>query len=240
MWHNYRSLNRVSITLVCFAVFCGMYAVIQSCLNSDFFSIREINFRGDIEHVSEYQFSDVVTNKVNGGFFNLDLTQAKQSFEQIPWVKTVAITRVWPDTLNVEVVERTELARWAGGGLVDDRGELFLGNVHHPLPTISGPLGTHEKMVDTYQKLSRSLEPFDVTLDKLTLSKSGSWKARLSNGIDVAMGEQENIQARMGRFMRFLPDAQSELQLPIRYVDLRYSNGFAVSSEINTQVGRKQ
>jgi len=87
-------------------------------------------------------------------------------------------------------------------------------------------------MIAVYLRLMKILEPYEVSVDRLRLSRQQSWYGHLSSGLEVAMGEQ-NIESRLERFMRFLPDAESRFKSSIKYVDLRYTNGFSVSSSVN-------
>jgi cell division protein FtsQ len=150
----------------------------------------------------------------------------------LSWVKSVHIKRSWPNAVDITVLERHELARWNDGGLIDASGELFNGAADKKLPVLEGPVNQHAEMVAVYLRLMKILEPFKVSVDRLRLSRQQSWYGHLSSGLEVAMGEQ-NIESRLERFMRFLPDAESRFKSSIKYVDLRYTNGFSVSSSVN-------
>ncbi len=229
MWHSYRTLNRLSLVLMVVSFLYIFYAGFKVAINSEIFKVKIINFTGEINHVTREQFSAVVLSNFKGGFFDLNLDHAKNTLEELSWVKSVRIKRSWPNAVDITVLERHELARWHDGGLIDASGELFNGAVDKKLPVLEGPFNQHAEMTATYLRLMEILEPFEVSVDRLRLSKQQSWYCLLSSGLEVAMGEQ-NIESRIERFMRFLPDAESQFKSSIKYVDLRYTNGFTASS----------
>jgi len=62
----------------------------------------------------------------------------------------------------------------------------------------------------------------------LAMDERGAWTVALAGGQQVRLGKRD-IAARLDRFfLAVLPALRSELDR-IRYVDMRYTNGFAVS-----------
>ena len=79
---------------------------------------------------------------MRGGFFQVDIAAVRESALSVPWVRDVSVRRVWPGELHVTVVEDRPIARWAGGGLVTDRGTLLpvrRGAGQGGLPIFDGP-----------------------------------------------------------------------------------------------------
>jgi cell division protein FtsQ len=85
-----------------------------------------------------------------------------------------------------------------------------------------------------YQKASRWFSPWNVDVVSVTLSDRYSWSVKLSNGIRVEFGRDEEAQGkalteeRVARLIEYWPKAQERLAGPVDAIDLRYSNGFAV------------
>ena len=235
MWHNYRALNKLSFGLIFVCLVFLLHAIFKVSINSDLFMVKRINFVGDINHVSRDQFNSVVTKTLKGGFWNLNLREAKDSLEQLAWIKNVEIKRNWPNAIDVLVSERDAMARWKPGGLLDDSGELFNGAEDKRLPILDGPIGQHEVVAAQYLSLTQLLEPYEVSIDQLRLTTQRSWLGQLSNGTVVALGEK-SIASRLERFIRFLPESQSR-DKSLKFADLRYANGFSVSSSVNGKDG---
>ena len=210
MWHNYRALNKLSLGLIFVCLVFLLHAIFKVSINSDLFMVKRINFVGDINHVSRDQFNSVV-------------------------IKNVEIKRNWPNAIDVLVSERDAMARWKPGGLLDDSGELFNGAEDKRLPILDGPIGQHEVVAAQYLSLTQLLEPYEVSIDQLRLTTQRSWLGQLSNGTVVALGEK-SIASRLERFIRFLPESQSRYK-SLKFADLRYANGFSVSSSVNGKDG---
>jgi cell division septal protein FtsQ len=104
------------------------------------------------------------------------------------------------------------------------------------LSVLDGPIGQHGVVVAQYLSLTEILEPYRVTIDQLRLTRQGSWHGHLSNGTAVALGEK-SIASRLERLMRFLPESQSRYKSLVKFADLRYANGFSVSSSVNGKDG---
>jgi hypothetical protein len=56
---------------------------------------------------------------------HLDIDAARARVEALPWVKQATLTKLFPDTLDIAVVEREPFALWQYAGvvrLIDDEG----------------------------------------------------------------------------------------------------------------------
>ncbi len=86
----------------------------------------------------------------------IDLERAKERLEALPWIATAAIERKLPDTIQVQVVERTAVGRWRRRGrilLVDRNGILFAAGkaetyTHLPLLKGGGATDNAAALVD--------------------------------------------------------------------------------------------
>jgi cell division protein FtsQ len=57
-----------------------------------------------------------------------DGNAARERIEDLPWIKTAAITRIFPDSINIEVTEREPMAVWHNAGrdmLIDATGRVL-------------------------------------------------------------------------------------------------------------------
>ncbi len=66
-----------------------------------------------------------MTDKVRGGFFNLDVDAVRLALLGEPWVSEVTVKRIWPDALRVIVIEQIPVVRWGDSGLLNPAGEYF-------------------------------------------------------------------------------------------------------------------
>jgi cell division protein FtsQ len=95
------------------------------------------------------------------------------------------------------------------------------------LPLFVGPPGSAKEIAIQYGYFQRSLGVIGLAPVQVRVSARRAWQVRLAGGIALELG-RENVEARLDRFIAVYPRTVGRLQRRISYVDLRYSNGFAV------------
>jgi len=169
------------------------------------------------------------------GFLSLNIGDVQDAVERLPWVERVSIRRSWPAALNVELVEEQAAARWGKNGLLNVYGELFVQEAKHvpaELPQLSGPDGTQLQVAKRFFELNARLQQRGLTAVSLGLDARGSWELGLSNGVQVRLGAVA-VEERAGRFFVALDGVLEPLAEQINYIDMRYTNGFAVGWKEN-------
>ncbi len=201
--------------------------------------IQKIRVQGALVHVNEDMLRQSVVEKVQGGYFNIDVAALRETVEQLPWVKSAAVRRVWPDAVVIHVIEQRPLAVWAKGGLVNDQGELFKpkqGVQLKHLPLFTAPAGMERNVTELYRDLSAQLAPLKLHITELRLDQRRAVQLQLHNGIKLVLGREERL-ARLQRFVKVYHKTLARHAAYIRGVDLRYSNGMAVQWN-NTSQGK--
>jgi cell division protein FtsQ len=130
----------------------------------------------------------------------------------------------------IEIVEQTVVARWNNAGLLNARGELFLSEarfVPPELPQLAGPFGSEQEVTARYLATQGRLTEVGMRLAAMELDARGAWNLTLDNGVTVRLGRQQ-VDQRFERFMLAAAKLISQRATDIGYVDMRYSNGFAV------------
>lgn len=192
--------------------------------------VRYVEIRGGLHHVSPDQIRDKVRGVMAGNFITADTGTIQRSLEAFPWVRRASVTRVWPDTLRVAIVEQRPLARWGDGALVNGVGQIFRpreGGGRPALPLLQGPRADVRAVVEHYKAAVLRLRVLGLGIQTLALDQRHAWRLGLSNGIGLVLG-QRDYEKRLQRFSRFYRRVLSQRAGNIDIVDLRYSNGFAV------------
>ena len=198
--------------------------------------IQKIRVQGALVHVNEDMLRNSVVDKVQGGYFNIDVASLRKTVEQLPWVQSAAVRRVWPDTVVISVVEQQPLATWAKGGLVNIYGQVFVPDTNDEfkhLPVFSAPVGMQHSVTELYRDLSAQLTPLDLHIVSLQLDERRAVQLQLDNGIELVLGREERL-ARLQRFVKVYNKTLLHHAMRIRRVDLRYSNGMAVQWDNTT------
>jgi cell division protein FtsQ len=213
------------------AAVAGVVAVFVCVRAALSLPIEQLEVQGVFQRVTPLQVEGAVASALSGGFLSADLDGLKRAIEALDWVDTAELTRVWPNTLGVTVIEQQAAARWGEAGLLNVRGDLFSNDRRYSLPelpVLSGPSGSEHEVAGRYLELRRRLSSAGLALAGLAMDERGAWIIELAGGQRVRLGRRD-VEARLDRFFAaVLPALRSELER-IRYVDMRYTNGFAVS-----------
>ena len=131
MWDNYRLLNILASGLFTLVVLTAAAAISPSVINLPVFALKEINITGTnktdgrLKYITREQIRSLVSSKIDGSFFTVELDAIGNAFEKLPWVRAVSVRRNWPHGLEIELEEQVVLARRENLELVNIYGEVF-------------------------------------------------------------------------------------------------------------------
>jgi cell division protein FtsQ len=148
--------------------------------------------------------------------------------DDLPWVRTATLYRVWPDRLVLKVEEYRPIARWGTDGLVTADGEVFRPKGETfptTLPRLSADDAHASLVAANYQKWRDQFVKRGLELTALDLDARGAWTLRLGDGLELDLGATR-LDERLDRFIRTWPQIAAAGR-PSR-IDLRYANGIAV------------
>jgi cell division protein FtsQ len=204
------------------------------------FAIAGITVQGEVAHNNAVTLRANVAPRLAGNFFTVNLADAREAFEAVPWVRSAVVRREFPNRLRVSLEEHKAVALWGAEGegrLVNNFGEVFEANAGEveadELPRLAGPKEMSALVLTMYQALKPMFGTVDLGINDLTLTSRGSWQVQLDNGAQVELGRgtPEEIVARTQRFVQTLTQAASRYsRRPDALVsaDLRHGDGYAV------------
>jgi cell division protein FtsQ len=222
--------------LVCFAagvlVLAGYvtFAALPSWLDQ-WCRIEQVSVEGRFDQLNRAAFSQGIASSTTGGFFHINLNAVQEAALAFPWVESVSVRRVWPDKLIVHVTEREAVAYWQDKGLISAKGDLFVPEqfkLSGALVGLSGPDGTEKMVFDFFQSVRPILDSLGLTLATLQLDARGGWRFTTENNLVVELGRQ-NIEQRLDRFVHHYLKVAGSSENPVKSIDMRYGNGFAVA-----------
>ena len=192
--------------------------------------VRSFVIDGPFQRVAAVEVQQAGLGALKGGFVRADLDKVRKAVEALAWVDRARVQRLWPDRIRIEIVEQQAAARWGEDGLLNTRGELFAEGVRHPppeLPRLNGPAGTEWQVAQRYLAIQGRLSGLGLQVAGLRLDARGAWELDLSTGVTVRLGRRQ-VDERMDRFVQFSAPVIAGRAAEIRYVDMRYSNGFSI------------
>lgn len=195
-----------------------------------------------LKHINKPIVKQQVLETVQGNFFSVRLEDVKRGFEGMPWVRHANVRRVWPNGLVVSIEEQKPFGTWGGADshtLMNTYGELFAGRVSEisdevHLIDFYGPADASKEVMNLYDKATAWFKPWGVEVKSLALTERYAWHVKLSNGMKVEFGRDEEssdknlTEERVARLFKYWPQVQEKWGNRIDAIDLRYANGFAV------------
>ena len=173
----------------------------------------------------------LLQNYLEQGFFKTDINVLKASLEKHPWIDRVNISRHWPDTLRISVMEQQAIARWDNVGFLNQRGEVILidavGALEH-LPLLSAQNRFSQDVMQQYLRVNQLLWPNELTLSELHLDDTLAWTLVLNPDIEIKLGK-DNILEKLQALLYAKKRQLSKDFQRIALIDMRYEKGFAVS-----------
>ena len=200
------------------------------------FPVARVVISGELKYISEEEIASTVGKLVGGkNLVTLDLSRLHNALVQMPWMAKVAVSKRFPDTIEVQVVEHSPSARWRTSGVYDSTTDSVfypdLRGIDLPLVILSAP---HDSLAgDLYQHAAQFIALCARTpyfIKEVHLDAVRGYRIRLEGDVWLILGRETSANLPLIRLKRFLlafPQTQLKLS-EISYVDLRYDNGFAV------------
>src|SRR5690625_3351640 len=251
-----RFTNFIANTLAVLAVSILLLAVLFWVIRRPYFLIDRIELSAaDAQELRYVQLDDVnktIQGQIKGGFFDVDLDQARSVLETVPWVRRAQVQRVWPNQLRVTLEEQEPLAFWNEEHMINRWGEVFLADktplleegMHAYMPQLNGPEKSERLVIQRYAEVARWVAPTGLNIREVTLSPRYAWDVVLSNDLQLLIGRDpaadatdphgrsgaQSFAARLERFIQAWPALLDRLAgRSIARADLRYNDGFAIT-----------
>jgi cell division protein FtsQ len=202
--------------------------------------IESVAVAGRFQRVTRVDVERAVKAQVRGaGLLSVDLAAVRGAIHRLPWVDAVSVQRAWPRGLDVSLTEQSAAARWGEHDLLNTRGELFNADERHippELAQLSGPAGKESVVAQRYLAAEGRLLQAGLRLSALRLDARGAWELDLANGVTVRLGRRQ-VDERFEKFMNTALKLVTQRGEDIAYVDMRYTNGFAIGWRGNAARG---
>lgn len=233
MWDNAPLLRNISNALISFSVLAVLSGAVWYAVHlPGLFPLHSVRLSSAPQRVVPEDVLKVVRKEVDGNFFTVDIEHLRQSLEQLPWVRSVGIRREFPDRLVVQLEEHQVMARWNGDALVNTHGEVFGAYSEETLPVFIGQDGDSFEIKQRYGEFGQQLAALNLKVAQIALTPRHAWQLHLSNGMVLELGREE-MEQRLARFIAVYPYSLAAMEGSVRYVDLRYRNGFALGGALN-------
>jgi cell division protein FtsQ len=233
MWDDAKQMNALALTLMLLATVGLIIALVTFVVRLPAFAFTEVVVTTPLTRVNDATLEATIRDQLAGTFFTMDLARARAALADVPWVRDVALRRLWPNRLEVIVAEHDPLARFNEGQFLSVQGQVFTAQSRDMLPKFEGPEARAGEMAERFRAWSEVLRPLSLQLSEVRLSPRGGWRLRATGtdgDLTLELGREEP-DARLARFVaahRQTLGALARAGTKVEVVDLRYRNGFAV------------
>lgn len=170
-------------------------------LFSSVVTVREVEVSGNTT-LSSARVESVAEAPMGRQLARVDLAAIQARVETIPAVRSVSVSRSWPNTLAIEVTERIPVAvveRGAGLQAVDEDGVLFGSYDARPgdLPLVeTDPDVKAEALAEAARVVTSLRSDIQVLVDRVQVESVDRIRLRLADGRSVMWGSAEQSAAK--------------------------------------------
>lgn len=225
------SIRLVAWCLALALVALPVVGVLRGWFAADRWPVTKLTVQAEFHHVSAAQIRAAVMPRLGKGFFALDLDAVQKAVAALPWVESAEARKRWPDTLQLRIYERQPFARWNGKQLISRQGKVFDAPGAADmlaLPDLRGPDARLAEVVSFYAETQKAFAGQHLRVAGVALTDRGSWSINIGNGALIVIGDRDQAGHRLHRFLDVYPQLIAGHADGFAYVDLRYTNGFAV------------
>lgn len=189
------------------------------------FAIEDIKVTGN-RQTSELDIFDRIGLDGWTALIGFDAGEARHRIANLPWVEQVAVRKVYPSTLEVDIVERQAFAVWQSGqrlSVIDAAGQPIAptsGRRHASLPLVIGQgadqAGTaFLALMQGYPELATRAVGYIRIADR-------RWDLRLDNGVTIHLPEND-VERALQELVE-LDRRHAVLSRDIVSVDMRFAD----------------
>lgn len=198
---------------------------------ADWLPIKYVRIEGAFQYIAKDKIKQVIIEQVQNGLYNANIQQIQASVKQLPWAKKVTVKRVWPDAIDIKIIEQTPEVRWGTKALLNKTGIIFvpenIKKFSH-LPLLSGSKGYQKKLMETMKGLSMALSDQGMKLAEFSVNERAAWKIKLQNGMNLILGKNQPLN-KFQLFLKTFALIGAVQMEKVAIVDLRYPNGYALT-----------
>lgn len=191
--------------------------------------VEQVQVSGHLDYQSKSEIKTVINRYVENGFIQVDLQKLREELVRLPWIQSATVKRQLPGGLLIDITEQEPLAHWNDNAFINQYGELLQpDNRPHinGLPVFSGL--DHKRVLDIYARLNAVLPERQKPIRQLHVDSRETVRVMLASNALLIMS-LEHLDEQVGRWWQISNAGLGEKLYAVRQVDLRYSNGAAVS-----------
>jgi len=203
------------------------------------FAVDEVEVSGH-QNTSEIAVFEALGLDEFTSLVSLDARSAREALQQLPWVETAKVRKVYPGKLEIALDERRAFAIWQTGetlSLIERDGNVigaYAGSGFNSLPLVVGPGAA--TAAAPFMEILSAYPSFASQVKALIHVGERRWDVRLANGVTVKLPSEAPEKA-VERLLSMNARTQI-LSRDIASVDLRLKDRTTVALTENAMLRR--
>ena len=198
--------------------------------------VQNIQVNGDLQFLDKDMLTALLKERIEGGYFTVDLPMLRETLMQHPWIRDASLRREWPASIKVSIEEKVPVAYWNDDAYISAAGDVFKPETRLnslALPLLNGPQGRHGEVWKFMNTLYSEMALLEYQVVRLDLDDRRAWQMVITgdvaartvtssdkaasaysgrvDGFVVKLGRFETYK-RLQRFVRILPALIEENQ----------------------------
>lgn len=231
-----RVLSRI-LGLVAVAAAAGLLAWVL--FKAPKLEIRTIEVRGPVEAAGLQEVTRTVEETLTGNILTANIGEVKKAIEGITWIKSAFVSRLWPDSLYIEVERHRSVAIWEDGRLVSEAGVLYVSNDEPierllQLPAFSGDPQYAPEAVRYLPRFNEVASKIGARVKAVKVTFRGSWSVVLESpkflSMEIELGRALTAGDPVNHLRQVVDNMDRVAEMLKTYperIDARYKNAFA-------------
>ena len=194
-----------------------------------YFPIKNVT-SSELINVNKDDISKAVKYLYSKSFFDIDLNHLKNKLEKIEWVRKINVRRSYPNEIIIDIEEHTPILRWNNKMYINKYGEKFnASKIDKSIPILISDESRINEVFAYFKLFNEKLSSrkLDFKITKIMENEIRSLAISLSSGINIQLGSKD-VNNKIPLFFEIYKSLNTRDLNKIRYIDMRYSNGFSV------------
>ena len=194
-----------------------------------YFPIKNVT-SSELINVNKDDISEAVKYLYSKSFFDIDLNYLKNKLEKIEWVRKINIRRSYPNEIIIDIEEHTPILIWNNKMYINKYGEKFnASKIDKNIPILISDESRINEVFTYFELFNDKLSSrkLDFKITKIVENEIRSLTISLSSGINIQLGSKD-VNNKITLFFEIYKSLNTRDLNKIRYIDMRYSNGFSV------------
>ncbi|BBP46526.1 cell division protein FtsQ [Thiosulfatimonas sediminis] len=186
-----------------------------------------------LNEVSPEDVDAILQDYMGASFWDVPIEVIQGRLNQLDWVVTSEVTRVWPNQLKIHIFEQQPLARWGEAGLINQEGRVFFPRSlsgYENYMVLDGELKNSRAILQRFQEIAPLFQEQGFMVIGLSQKNGDIWRIELANQQQLILKEVD-WEAKLQQFFQAYPQLTEAVRKSAQTFDLRYSNGFVIAQK---------